>query len=170
MQPGRRVLQRRALRRGHRRVPHRAEPEPRISGCIIVLGASLLQKGEAEAALAAMEREPCEAWRLIGLPMVYFALGRKAESDAALAELIANTVRKRPTTSPTCWPSAAKPTAPSSGWTRRWHTGPEARSDIAVDPLFANIHSDPRWLPFLRKLGKAPEQLAEIKFDVKVPN
>lgn len=28
------------------------------------------------------------------------------------------------------------------------------------------IHSDPRWLPFLRKLGKAPDQLAQIKFKV----
>ena len=43
-------------------------------------------------------------------------------------------------------------------------------SEIAIDPLFANLHDDPRWLPFLRKIGKAPEQLAAIKFDVKVPN
>ena len=42
-------------------------------------------------------------------------------------------------------------------------------ADIPVEPLFANIHQDPRWLPFLRKIGKAPEQLAAIKFDVKVP-
>ena len=42
-------------------------------------------------------------------------------------------------------------------------------SDIVVEPLFANLHQDPRWLPFLRKLGRAPEQLAAIKFDVKLP-
>ena len=41
---------------------------------------------------------------------------------------------------------------------------------IAAYPMFATLHSDPRWLPFLRKLGMAPEQLAAIKFDVKVPN
>jgi hypothetical protein len=40
---------------------------------------------------------------------------------------------------------------------------------IAVNALFANIHSDPRWLPFLRKNGMAPEQLAAIQFDVKLP-
>jgi hypothetical protein len=39
----------------------------------------------------------------------------------------------------------------------------------AVQPTFVNIRSDPRWLPFLRKIGRAPEQLAAIKFDVKVP-
>jgi hypothetical protein len=25
-------------------------------------------------------------------------------------------------------------------------------------------HSDPRWLPLLRKIGKAPDQLAKIEF------
>ena len=32
--------------------------------------------------------------------------------------------------------------------------------------LFDKIHSDPRWLPFLRKIGKAPDQLAKIEFKV----
>jgi hypothetical protein len=40
---------------------------------------------------------------------------------------------------------------------------------LAVYPLFANLHSDPRWLPFLRKVGIAPEQLAAIRFDVTLP-
>ena len=35
--------------------------------------------------------------------------------------------------------------------------------------MLVNLHSDSRWLPFLRKIGMAPEQLAAIKFDVKVP-
>ena len=43
-------------------------------------------------------------------------------------------------------------------------------SEIALNPMFVNLHADPRWLPFLRRIGKAPEQLAAIKFDVKVPN
>ena len=29
---------------------------------------------------------------------------------------------------------------------------------IPVDPLFANIHEDTRWLPFLESIGKSPEQ------------
>ena len=37
------------------------------------------------------------------------------------------------------------------------------------DPLFEKIHRDPRWLPFLRKLGKAPEQLAAIQLKVTLP-
>jgi len=44
-------------------------------------------------------------------------------------------------------------------------------SIVSFDPheLDDNIHSDPRWLPFLRKIGKAREQLAQIKFKVTLP-
>jgi hypothetical protein len=38
-----------------------------------------------------------------------------------------------------------------------------------TENLFDKIHSDPRWLPFLRKIGKAPDQLAKIKFKVTLP-
>jgi len=42
-------------------------------------------------------------------------------------------------------------------------------SDIAQEPLFANLHDDPRWLPFLESIGKSPAQLAAIEFKVRVP-
>ena len=42
-------------------------------------------------------------------------------------------------------------------------------SEIVTENLFDNIHKDPRWLPFLRKIGKAPEQLAKIEFKVTLP-
>ena len=40
---------------------------------------------------------------------------------------------------------------------------------IPVENLFANIQDDPRWLPFLESIGKSPEQLAAIKFEVTLP-
>jgi hypothetical protein len=42
-------------------------------------------------------------------------------------------------------------------------------NEIVAQRLFGPIHSDARWLPFLRKIGKAPEQLAQIKFKVTLP-
>jgi len=39
---------------------------------------------------------------------------------------------------------------------------------VTVDPAFAKLHDDPRWLPFCGS-GMAPEQLAAIEFDVKLP-
>ena len=40
---------------------------------------------------------------------------------------------------------------------------------LAFLPMFANLHDDPRWLAFLRRHNMAPEQLAAIAFEVKVP-
>jgi hypothetical protein len=41
--------------------------------------------------------------------------------------------------------------------------------EIPVDPLFSNIHDNPRWLPFLESIGKSPEQLAAVEFKVTLP-
>ena len=42
-------------------------------------------------------------------------------------------------------------------------------SGIVTEPLFVNIHDDPRSLPFLEIIGKSPEQLAAIEFKVTLP-
>ena len=43
-----------------------------------------------------IEQETSELWKMIGLPMAYHALGRKADSDAALAALIAKYEKDAP--------------------------------------------------------------------------
>jgi TolB-like protein len=40
---------------------------------------------------------------------------------------------------------------------------------LHVNPLYRNLHDDPRWLPLLEGIGQAPDQLAAIRFDVKPP-
>ncbi len=42
-------------------------------------------------------------------------------------------------------------------------------SFITVQVQGANIHDDPRWLPFLESIGRSPEQLAAIEFEVRLP-
>ena len=37
------------------------------------------------------------------------------------------------------------------------------------EPLLGNLHADPRWDQFWQDLGRSPEQLAEIKFDLVLP-
>ena len=61
---------------------------PEYSGAHHQIGEVLLKRGDANAALAEIQQEPSESWRLNGLTMAYHALGRQAESDAALNELI----------------------------------------------------------------------------------
>lgn len=57
---------------------------PGLSGGQFGIGMALLLKGEPQAALEAMQSEDA-IWGMIGLPLAYHALGRKDESDAALA-------------------------------------------------------------------------------------
>ena len=62
---------------------------PSNGGAHCQLGVALLLKGDAKGALAEIEQETSEIYKMIGLPIAYHALGRKADSDAALAALIA---------------------------------------------------------------------------------
>jgi len=133
------------------------------------IGEVLLQKGDAEAALAEMQQETADGMRLVGLAMAHHALGQKAESDAALEELIAR--YEKTYTVNIAYVLAFRGEADRAfEWLQKAvQYNDTYLSAIGGHPMFANIHSDPRWLPFLRQLGLAPEQLAAVKFDVKVP-
>jgi len=101
--------------------------------------------------------------------MAFHSSGNKAQSDAALSDLITR---------------FAKDCAYNIAYILAWR-GETDRAfewldkaveyhdtglvEIPDEPMFANIKDDPRFLPFLRKLGKAPEQLAAIKFDIALP-
>jgi TolB-like protein len=64
------------------------EISPTYAGAHFLLGLVLLARNQPEAALAEMLKESQGVGRIGGSAMAYFALGRKAESDAALAQLI----------------------------------------------------------------------------------
>jgi hypothetical protein len=101
--------------------------------------------------------------------MAYHALGWKTESDAALDELI----RKYEQTMAyniayvLAWRGEADRAFEWLDKAVKYRDG--GLGSIAINPRLKNLPLDPRWLPFLRRLGKAPERLAAIKFDVTVP-
>jgi hypothetical protein len=118
-------------------------------------------------ALAEYQREPIEVFRLGCLAAAYHAPGRKDESDAAFADLR----RKYPDAKPFQTAEAPSFRGDIDG-TFAMLEASARMNDIdvgaaAVYPTLAVLHDDPRWLPFLRKLGLAPEQLAAITFDVR---
>ena len=130
----------------------------------------LLRKGDAAGALAELEREPIEICRLTGLPMVYFALGRTADADEALDVLITKYERDA-AYNIACVHAYRGDADKAFEWLERAvQYGDGALGQVAIEPLFSSIHSDPRWLPFLRKVGKAPEQIARIEFRVTLPD
>jgi hypothetical protein len=106
---------------------------------------------------------------MIGLPMAYHALGRKADSDAALAGLIAKYEKDAPYNIACVYAYRGEADKAFPWLDKAVEYGDTGLGDIVTENLFDNIHKDPRWLPFLRKIGKAPEQPAKIEFKVTQP-
>jgi len=133
------------------------------------VGELLLRKGEAAAALAEFEQESEENWRLMGSTMALHALGRKAESDTAMGELIAK--YETDSSYNIAYVAAFRGERDRAfEWLKKavaYHdTG---LVEVGTDPMFASLYDDPRWLPFLHEIGRAPEQLAAIEFNVTLP-
>jgi TolB-like protein/Flp pilus assembly protein TadD len=142
---------------------------PGSGGAHFQLGVVLLLKGDAARALAEIEEETNEAYRMIGLPMAYHALGRKTDSDTALTALVAK-YEKDGSYNIACVYAFRGDADQAFEWLDKALEYHDPRlTDIVTENLFDKIHSDPRWLPFLRKIGKAPDQLAKIKFNVTLP-
>ena len=132
------------------------------------MGVAKLLEGDANGALAEFEREPVEVFRMIGLPMAYHAAGKKPESDAALAQLIAKYEKDANYNIAGIHAFRGEPDRAFERLEQERKSG-GTFAEIVVDPLFANLYDDPRWVPFLRQIGKAPEQLAKISFKVTPP-
>jgi TolB-like protein len=133
------------------------------------LGDVLLEKGDANGALAQYQKEPIEVFRLGGLTLAYQALGRKAESDAALAELMKKYPDSKPFNIATVLASRGDLDGAFALLEKAAQINDLDLGAVAVYPTLAVLHKDPRWLPLLRRLGLAPEQLTAIKFNISVP-
>jgi TolB-like protein/Tfp pilus assembly protein PilF len=133
------------------------------------LGNALLRKGDAPGALAEIEQETNEAFKMIGLPMAYHALGRKADSDAALAALIAKYEKGAPYNIAYVYAYRGEADKAFEWLDKAVEYGDTGLAEMVTENLFDKIHADPRWLAFLHKVGKAPEQLAKIEFKVVLP-
>ena len=141
------------------------------------LGVSLMLAGQPAEAVAVMRDEPREAWRLAGLTAALFAQDRQKEnlitesksSDLALAELLEKYAGNMTYNIAYLYAYRGESDAAFRWLEKAIAVDDAGVGEVLTEPLFANIHNDPRWLPFLRKLGKAPEQLATIEMTVQFP-
>ena len=141
---------------------------PDYDGANYAIGVALLLKGDAAGALVAMQKEG-GGWRDIGLPMAWYAVGDRARSDASLASLMSTSGTTSAYNIAYVLAYRGEPDRAFEWLDKAVEYKDPGLAEILVEPLFTSLHSDPRWLPFLRKLGMAPEQLAAIKFDVSMP-
>lgn len=133
-----------------------------------LIAVALLQQGQLQAALAELRLEPeAGGWALVGFPMVWHVLGDTAQADAALAELIHK--HENDSAYNIAYVQAFRGDADQAfAWLDKAVAYQDpGLAEILTQPEFAPIRQDPRWLPFLRKIGRAPEQLDAIVFDPK---
>ncbi len=142
---------------------------PGFGGAHLVIGEALLGKGDAAGALAEIQQEPSDPFRMIGLPMAYHALGRRADSDRALDTLITRYAKDAPYDVAYVYAQRGEKDRAFEWLDKAAAAKDPSLALLVIERLFAPLHPDPRWLPFLRRLGKAPEQLAKIPFKVTLP-
>jgi tetratricopeptide (TPR) repeat protein len=118
------------------------------------LGRVLLARAHLSDALREMEQESPEpeSGRTAGLAMVYYALGRRTDSDAALRRLEAESGED--------WPFGMAETYAFRGeadkafqWLDRAYAHKDELELIKGDPMFEKIDRDPRYKAFLRKMN-----------------
>ncbi len=142
---------------------------PNYIGANYSMGTALLLKDEPDAALAAIEKEPDEGWRLIGLAMAYHALGDLVAADAALEELIEKFEQYASYNIAYVLAFRGESDRAFEWLNRAVDYKDPGLVGIVTQSLFVNLESDRRWLPFLESIGKSPEQLAVIEFKVALP-
>jgi TolB-like protein/DNA-binding winged helix-turn-helix (wHTH) protein len=117
------------------------------------LGQVYLAQGRFPEALAAFKKESLEELRLLGLSVAYHALGQKGPSSTALEQL-------------SRFPGHAYLNAQANAycgnvdlafeWLQRAYTQRNAGlGQMKLQPLLCNLRGDPRWQPFLTKMGLA---------------
>ncbi len=116
------------------------------------LGIVSLIRGEPQSALTEMLKEPNDGSRLLGSALAYSALGRKDQSDAALAQLL-----KSQTSHPF---NLAQVYAfrGESDQAFKWLDRAYAEKDAGLpfikgEPLLKNVEGDPRYKAFLKKMN-----------------
>jgi tetratricopeptide (TPR) repeat protein len=117
------------------------------------LGYILLERDDRDGALHEMQQETMDDGRQQGLALVYFALGKKAEADAALASMLKDQADGNAL-------SIAEVYAfrDQSDEAMHWLERAYAQKDpylykIKGDLLFKNRAGDPRYKAFLKKIN-----------------
>jgi hypothetical protein len=101
--------------------------------------------------------------------MAYHALGDAVASDAALSELIERYEREWAYNIAFVLAYRNEADRAFAWLEKSAKYNDTGLGEVVRQPLFRNISDDPRWLPFLESIGKAPAQLDAIEFKVALP-
>jgi adenylate cyclase len=120
------------------------------------LGLTLIARGRHAEALEAMEREPDDGWRKCGLPLAYWALGRRAEADAALETVKAQYAQAGAYQIAEIYAYRGDANLAFEWLDRAYRQRDPGMSWVTTDHFFRDLRSDPRYLALLARL-KLPQ-------------
>jgi TolB-like protein/DNA-binding winged helix-turn-helix (wHTH) protein/Tfp pilus assembly protein PilF len=121
------------------------------------LGLDLLEGGDDDGALREMQQETIDEEKLQGLALIFYALGRKTDADAALAALIKEQANENALDIAQVYAFRSQ-----SDEAMHWLERAYAQKDpwlfrIKTNWLMKGLEADPRYKTFLRKMN-FPEQ------------
>jgi len=126
---------------------------PEYASALYFRGVALLLQGHLDEALATMQHVKVDDSGNEGLAIVYFALGRKAESDAALQRAIAQDGEEWPYGIATTM-SFRHETDKAISWLEHAYAHRDSSMyTIKGEPLFRSIEDDRRYKAILRKMN-----------------
>jgi len=131
------------------------------------LGVALMLAGHPNEAVAALQKEAREDWRLAGLTMAYAAANN--DHETVLAELLRKYSGNMTYNIGYVYAYLGDADSAFEWLERALEVEDPGLGEILSQPLLANLKEDPRWLPLLEKLGRAPDQLSEIQLSVTIP-
>jgi TolB-like protein/Flp pilus assembly protein TadD len=112
-----------------------------------LLGDVLLTRRQPEAALAEYSKESVDAVRIGGSAMAYFALGKRAESDAALAQMVGD-MTDHPFAIAEVYAFRGE-TDEAFKWLERAYAQKDAGLTLIHNPAFKTLEADSRYKRFL---------------------
>jgi tetratricopeptide (TPR) repeat protein len=126
---------------------------PRAGLLPTVLGTLRLEESRAEEALEAFRKEEIEALQLAGIAMAEHALGRGAESDAMMKLLIERCAGNGALQIAEAFAYCGNADRAFEWLDRAYEQRDSGLPQMQSWPLLRNLHGDPRWTPFLEKMG-----------------
>jgi tetratricopeptide (TPR) repeat protein len=131
------------------------ELSPQIAATRATLSLNVLAQCRGEEALAEALREPEEALGLPATAIIHHVAGRRAESDAALQELIAKYEMDSAYQVAEVYAARGEVDLAFEWLDRAYAQRDPGLSAMKAQPLLRPLHTDPRWDVFLRKMGLA---------------
>ncbi len=103
---------------------------------------------------------------IVGLVMAFHDLGQAEESDQLLTTYIDNYGEQHPLEVAKAYAWRGEKDLAFEWFYRADETGEDREGMLIANPLFSNLHDDPRWAAILEKRGFSETQLAALEFPV----